>query len=476
MKKMEYIAKMLSGFLLLISCQGSAHAQWPKPMNDIDSLAFLIKDTYVDYRYRVKDGEFDALVRRVKRQRSKDSFALLSQLTAFFKDNHLLLWDYKIGNRKIDTAQCRRDSLMIKRYFAGKKAKDRYEGYWRNDRNHLLVALKKVNTNPLTYRGYVVESTTKVRPGFCQFTMVQQKDGSYLVDYTAGNMNWRLFQHAKFKNNNVLWINSFGGKWIREPRYQPGTLDRKTEFQYEMAFKVLDDTTVYLKMTNFGDEQIPRYDSMVKHHAEQISKAHTLIVDIRNNTGGRIRNYFPLFPYAYTNPIVHCGVYVRYSDALIKSYRAQAHAFLAKGDTASAKIYRNWADTLQATLKDSIVYYPADTLAQDLPVLDKPKRIGIITNNLCMSAAELMLMNFKQSKKVAFFGETTGGVVDNLVTVDIPVAANKYSLFIAISKRATTASNPSYDGVGIPPDVAIDDYEEDWVGFVRRYYAGGRLP
>jgi C-terminal processing protease CtpA/Prc len=224
-------------------------------------------------------------------------------------------------------------------------------------------------------------------------------------------------------------------------------------------------------MTNFDISNKPQYDSIIKANDSLIRNANTLIVDIRNNTGGRIRNYFELFKYIYTQPIVHCGVYVKYSKAYANDLSKQGKEYGQKGDTANARLYQAWADTVNANAGKE-EFDEADTLAQNLTVLPSPKNIALITNNLCLSAAELMVLNFRQSSKVTTFGETTGGAVDYLVTIDdLPIVAGKYSLFIAISKRALTKRDPSYDGVGIKPDVEIGDEVSDWVDFVRKYYA-----
>ena len=449
---------------ICLNCQSQ-----DKLNNPFDYLATTIKDAYAGYHDKVKGGEFDALVRRVKRSNSKDTFALLSQITAFFKDHHLLLFDFNISKQRIDTIACKKDSQMVQNYFANKKHKYEYEGYWLNDRNHCVIALKRIKSNPITYYGYIVESKAKAIPGYCILKMTQQKDGSYFTDYISENFGYKLFLHARFKNKNTLWVNSFGGKWLRQPDYQPGVLKKLTTFSYKPALVVIDDKTLLLRMNDFGGYNIKKIDSIIKANETIIRQATTLILDIRNNTGGTILNYFPLFPYIYTNPILHCGYYVRYSNTYIADRESKAKVFSQKGDTSKAREYQASADTMKAK-KGQFVFFEADTLAKGLPILSNPKNIAIVMNNNCLSAAELMILNFKQSKKVKLFGERTGGAVDYLDALTIPIASERYSLFIAISKRALTTSQPSYDGTGIKPDVEISDSVSDWVAFVTKDY------
>lgn len=455
--------------ILTLKCIGQSCLAQSIQSNDLDSLGAVIKDAYAGYKDKVKGDEFDVLLQQVKRSKSKDTFALLSRLTAYFKDHHLMLFDYNIRKQKIDTQQCKRDSQIIHRYFANKRPKAEYEGFWLSDFNYCIIALKKVSSNPVTYHGYVMETTRKAIPGSCILKMTLQNDGTYFTDYTEEGLAYRLFLHSKFKNKNTLLVNSFGGIWRRISNYKQGTLAGLTQFSFKPTFDVIDEKTVLLKMPDFGSENIEKYDSLIKANVTRLENATTLIVDIRHNTGGTINNYLPLLPYIYTNPILHSGGYDLYSNLYIKNYESTIKKYLAKGDTVNANIYIDYFDSVKAK-KGQFDYTGPDTLAKDLPVLANPKNVAVLINNNCLSAAELMLLNFKQSRKVKLFGERTGGAVDYLNALTLPISSRKYSLFIATVKREITPQQPSYDGKGIVPDVEISDDVSDWVAFVKKYY------
>jgi hypothetical protein len=461
--------KILISLLVLICSHSFCFSQERQFKSDFDFLSFTIKDTYAGYRDKVKGKEFDELIRRVKRSQSKDTFALLSQMTTFFHDRHVLLTDDAIGKQKIDTIQCKKDSQMIKLYFDSKKVREKYEGYWLSEFDYCVIALKKVKNSPVTYYGYIMENKMKAIPGYCILKMVLQKDGTYYTDYIDENLAYRAFLYIKFKNESVLWAGSFGGKWRHLPNYQPGILKNLTTFSYKPSFVKLDTNTVLLKMYDFSGYNIKRYDSIIKTNKIAIDDATTLIIDIRNNPGGYIKNYLPLLPYIYTNPIVHSGGYTLVSEHFIKQREDKIKQFTQNGDTASANNYIAYRDTFLAK-RGQLYYRPGDTLANDLPILTKPRNIAIIFNNNCMSAAELMLLNFRQSKKVKFFGEHSGGAVDYLNAMSFTLPHHKYSLSVASVRRAFTDKEPMYDGTGIPPDVEIGDTETDWVAFVKKYY------
>jgi hypothetical protein len=460
--------KILINLWVLIGSCHFAFSQKQQLKDDIDFISFTIKDTYAGYKDKVKGNEFDALVKRVKRSRSKDTFALLSQLTSFFKDSHLSLYDDSIRYRKTDTLQCKKDSQMVQQYFANMSAKDPYEGYWLSGYDYCVMALKKIKKYPATYYGYIVETKSRAIPGYCILKMTQQKDGTYYTDFITEDLRMRAFLFAKFKNSNTLWLNA-SGIWHRLPNYQPGMLKKLTTFSFKPDFKILDSNTVLLKMPTFTTPNIPIYDSIIKANAKLIEQANTLIIDIRNNYGGYVNSYRPLFPYIYTGTIVHVGGYSLISNHFMKQYDDNISKFKANGDTASANSYIAYRDTFLVK-KGQLYYRAGDTMASNLPILPKPKNVGVIINNNCISAAELMVLNFRQSSKVKFFGEPTGGAVDYLNVMSFRLPNYQWGLYMASSKRALNEREPSYDRTGIPPDIEIGDDVTDWVAFVKKYY------
>lgn len=461
--------KKLIGFLSFYLISLSAFSQ-NKYIDDFDYLLFTIKDTYAGYRDKVKGIEFDALIRRVKKIHTKDTFALLSQITTFFNDRHILLTDDEIGNQKIDTQQCKLDSQMLRAYFSKKKLKDKFEGYWLSEYDYCVIALKKIRSNPVTYYGYVMETKMKAIPGYCIFKMTQQKDGTFYTDYIDENLAYRAFLKIRFKNENILWGGTYGGRWRHINNYQSGMLKSLSTFSFKPVFMQLDKNTVMLRMHDFGAYNIKHYDSLIKANKIAIDSAKTLIIDIRNNPGGYVKNYFPLLPYIYTGPIVRSGGYTIVSNNYLKQHEEKIQNLFAKGDSISAKNYIAFRDTFLLAKKGQPYYFNDDTLAKSLPILTKPQNVAVIANNICMSAAEMMLLHFKQSDKVKIFGEPTCGAVDYLNVMSFTLPYSKYSLTVPSAKRRVSANEPSYDIKGIPPDIEISDSVTDWVDYVKKYY------
>ncbi len=96
--------------------------------------------------------------------------------------------------------------------------------------------------------------------------------------------------------------------------------------------------------------------------------------------------------------------------------------------------------------------------------------MALLINYACQSAAEMMILECKQSKKVTLFGEHTMGAVDGLSYFPIGLPSGKYKLLMATGRRIIPPGGGPIDGVGIYPDVSINDNVADWIAFVKAYY------
>jgi Peptidase family S41 len=455
---------LISFFILFKLCGLSQKNLTP----DIEFFAAKIKTVYAGYKEKVAGNQFDDLVSKVKKSNLKDTFKLLSKLTSFFNDLHLVLYDFNIA-KKIDTGKCKIEKENILKYFESNRGqKDKYEGFWLSEFGNCIIGLKKISNFPVTYNGYIIETKTKLIPGFIILKLVNEKGKYFNTDYTEEGLGYRIFLKSKFKDSNTLLVNSYG-KWKKIENYKSGYLNSETRFSFTPKLTVIDTNNILLKMADFGAYNIKIYDSIIKANDTVISRTQTLIIDIRNNTGGTINNYLPLLKYIYTNPILHSGGYKLCSDYLITDLKKDIEKYYSKGDTVKAKKAEKKLISMVAK-RGTFLLVPADTLSSDLPIKPYPKNVAIITNNNCVSAAELMLLDFKQSKKVKVFGEITGGALDNLDALEIELPDTKYSLFIATTKRLLTPSQPKYDNIGIKPDIEISDRILNWVDFVKKYY------
>jgi C-terminal processing protease CtpA/Prc len=85
----------------------------------------------------------------------------------------------------------------------------------------------------------------------------------------------------------------------------------------------------------------------------------------------------------------------------------------------------------------------------------------------------MMIMDFRQSKKVTVFGQRTAGAIDYLDFYPVDMPSKKYTIYIPGSKRVIPPGGKKYDGVGLDPDIPISDTVPDWIDFIKLFYGQG---
>ncbi len=434
---------------------------------DFNFLVTKIKTDYPGYRNKRKAENFNKYLLEIVKNKTTDTFALLSKVSTFFNDLHLVIYDFGI-KKFLDTSKCKLQKACITEYLDHNKNKNIYEGYWLSEYNNCIIGLKKVGTSPICYKGYVVETTTKAPLGYCVFEMIKEKNGYYQTDYKEEGLGYRIFLKSNFKNSTTLYLNSYG-KWRKIKSYKTGMLGRLISFKYDITFNKLNKKTVLFTLPDFSSYNVKKVDSIVKKNDSLISAANLLIIDIRNNMGGTIKNYLPLIPYISTGQIIHPSTYRLCSDDAIADFEDDMKNLNKDVADLLKEEYKARLDSMLNNKGNFFIEY-GDTLSNNNKILRNPLNVAIITNNNCLSAAELMLLDFKQSKKVKIFGEVTGGALDNLDALKIKLPNSGYTLFIATTKRVLKSSQPAYDNKGIKPDISIPDSVKNWVEFVKSYY------
>jgi uncharacterized lipoprotein YehR (DUF1307 family) len=449
--------KIITLILVVVSLKALAQET---EKNDIDFVVNKIKYTYAGYKDKIKGNEFEDLIKKVRITTSKDTFAQLAKLTSYFQDIHLGLYQIYWPD-KIDTNQCKINYASIN------VRTKKNESFWIDDLNQNVICLRKENNND--YAGYLVESKRKVPLGLCILKFRINKKQPFLADVIDLEEYYRAFMKSFFTNDNVLMIKGYK-KWTKIENYNSRKLESSTTINNKPFFKILDTNNVLLNMPSFSRYYIPIYDSIVKANKNLIGETKNLIIDLRNNRGGVIGNFYSLFPFLGKNVIMEGGYSSLSSDDLVKNFNNKKENYLKQKDTAMAKAYDDYVKRLIEN-KNNFIFNKSDTFSvNQIDSFPKLKNIAIITNNSSVSSAELMLLFFKQSNKVKVFGEVTGGVVDYLDEMRFQTPFSKFNLFVPTTKREITALFPAYDMTGIKPDIQISDNEPDWIDFVKRYY------
>jgi hypothetical protein len=435
--------------------------------NDLDFLIYKIKHTYVGYNEKMHEKDLDKIYRGIKLSKSVDTFSQLSKLTLYFNDCHLTLFEsVKLKLKNIDTNECTKNlNLLNLENFKAPQSK-LYEGYYLNEENSVIIFLKRINKK--LFKGYVIESKSNFKEGFCTILLKKYSKNNFIGDFVDINRNYRVITKSFFKNSDVLLLGSHS-RWSKIKNYSKNMLLTKTVTDFSPFISVIDSTTLLFNVKDFGSANHKQYDSVVKSNASKLEEANTLIIDARNNSGGGYGRIRPLLPYICTKSILLCDTYTLYSEDLIENTTSELNKYIKLNDTLNIKSYKSYLDTLIAN-KNSLYFNKGDTIKVN-PKKTSIKNVAILYSATSRSAAELMIMYLKQSDKVKTFGERSGGVVDNLGMLTYRTPSQKNILWIAFVKRVPTKENPLYDDTGIPPDVEISDDEPDWINYVLRYYS-----
>lgn len=437
--------------------------------NDITFLVKTIKESYAGYDTKTKDNEFDKQVRKIIKENGSDTFRILSEIVHYFRDPHLSILGRRIDAK--DTVTYKHNYNSVRAYLSSPSLKkDSREGYWINNYNSCVIALKRVKQRPDEYIGYIMETRRKIfLPGFISMHIAPVSKNKYRVWYTGPNGGDRVYLDATFTNDSIL-NTGFYAKWKKLEKYDKPILPTLPEYNPNATARLLDSNNFLITIPGNSEANTKIVDSIVKANYNILSKTKNLIVDIRDNSGGTVRTYSPLLPFVYTNPIARIGGYKKYTKALLQAEEQELKEYKRLYPTDKAVINLREEQLIETiTNLGKTVYDTADVYTLD-SIKPYPVNVAIIANNGCLSAAEMMIMDFKQSKKVTVFGEHTFGAIDYLDNFSLELPSKIYSLNIASVKRKIPAGNNPIDNIGISPDVPIPDSVTNWVQFVQHYY------
>lgn len=437
--------------------------------NDLEFLVAKIKLDYPVYKEKTRHIDFDSFVLQTIAT-YKDTFKVMSVIVDFFKDRHLDLVRSR-SSYSIDTLVCGKDYKSVIHYLNHERSLKPYEGFWVNDYNNCIIALRQEHSKPLLYKAYVIASrdSSLLYPGMVGFDFEQKSDGQYFGSFISGYTGSQFYVTTQFRNDS-LFITGANSKWRKLEDYTPALLNRLPVFSKNASGGLLDKDNYLISIPGNTELNTVIVDSIVKRDYKKICSAKKLIIDLRNNLGGTTRTYGPLMPFIYTGPIAKMSADVYCTEDGISSELQQIDAYRKSGNADTAFL-KEWLELI-AEKKTKIGTFIAgneDTLSYDT-VMAMPQQVSILINYACQSAAEMMLLECRQSKKVTLFGEHTMGAIDQLSYFPIELPSKKYKLLMATGKRKIPPGGAAIDGTGIYPDVPVSDQVADWIDFVKTYY------
>lgn len=438
--------------------------------NDIQAVLNKIKNDYFSLYDEPDSSSFIQYAQKIIKQ-TKDTFSVIGRLAAYFGDPHLTVIQAGIIRDFKPTIEIESKSKQdLERYFSiNTIGNDRFAGYWVSDLKNCVIALIKDSLNNGIYDGYVVEAKDSVIVGKRIIRLHTENDEFKwvnFIDYDDGYA-YRSIERMKELDLNEFQVGYYC-RWKRVKNYSPGILNALLPLSRKAFLQIIDTSTILITIPTCSDENISIVDSLVDRFRHELSKSRLLIIDVRNNTGGDPRVYSRLLPFVYTNPIKKGKGFTLVTEDLILYEQRQ----LGRMDSVvNAEKYAQRKGYIDSLLRERGTRRPGagKTYYSD-SIYTYPQHVAIIANYGTVSAAEVMLLNMKQSKKVTIFGENTAGGADNLDYFPVLLPSKKYYMFVPSFRVIPTGQHLHYGSRGIAPDIYIPRQEKNQIQFVQKYF------
>lgn len=437
---------------------------------DIGFVLDKINANYAGLPFKKKLNA-DSLLKQNSLLHVTDTFRVLAEILLFYNDRHLIIYDFKNAAFKEDSTllKHRADSLTVylQKAAISTGKRDPAEGYWKIDYNNCIVAMIKSVNSKTSYNAYVVESSAGIPAGSRLFSLTR-KGNSFVTDYTDPDFKYRFFCISEFSDRFQTLTTGPYGRWEKITNYQQNTLLQLNRFSYAPELYPLDSSTVIFRLPDCSPGVSKKVDSLINLRKEILANCKTLIIDVRNNAGGVVNAYYPILPYVNTGNIISQSAYQYSSADIIDNKKASLERAIKNGRLQRAETLKKEIDTMEKK-PGQFIFFKGDTLKFDTP-FQKPANVAIIANYGTMSAAELLLLDCMQSRKVTVFGEPTAGANDFLDFYATTTPFGNYELYIPSVKRIRTATEHTDPFFKILPDRKITRQTKDWIEYIRRYY------
>ncbi|WP_395064452.1 S41 family peptidase [Flavobacterium sp.] len=510
-------ATLLSSYILLIllfaNC--SSVEKYNENLGKPIAINKLIKDVdYVQhkleklhpslYMYISKNelnGKFDSLRKSItKPLTSKQFFFVMSPIVASVRQGHMTL---SPPFKRIGKQEQKRLAKL------GTGPLSQFDFEWIYDK---LYVVKNKSKDKGINLGAEVVSINKITP--------QEIHNKYRKTYTSDGFNTTYFSrgfskrfstymtseigindslHYVFKQNDSL-KNSVISRFKTEKKVnkvavttikvdaKKNKLEKKIKRIYgydelsktyskNLNFIVQDSSVAVLKIKDFSKGKYYKAYAEIFEKLKQ-KKTKTLIIDLRNNPGGRVEEVVELYSYLtdkeYTmlQPAIVTSKTSLWKLGLFSKIPTIAYPFAA----AFYPFYMGFSTLRTKKDKNGIYTYSlVGTKKRSSKSNHFSGKIYVIINGGSFSAACLLSSSLKSNKEVTFVGEETGGGFNTTVAGLLPVVTlpnSKLPLRIGLMDIKTT-NQTNVIGHGIYPDYEIKpsiqdkieglDTELDWI-------------
>jgi C-terminal processing protease CtpA/Prc len=223
-----------------------------------------------------------------------------------------------------------------------------------------------------------------------------------------------------------------------------------------LKFIEQDSSVAILKINHFGlGKPSPFYEE--SFNKMQQYKTKTLIIDLRNNTGGTLKEITKLYSYLSDSTFVFINDYeVASKTSLIEKTPYSKAPLLAR--ILLAPFYFPYV-YLKVHKKESGEYYITSPDSKPKPINKNAfkGKIYVMINGGTFSASSIISSNLKGAKRATFVGEETGGAYNGTIaglmpTIELPNSDIKITVgLLVVAPHYKT----ELEGRGIFPDKEI---------------------
>lgn len=192
------------------------------------------------------------------------------------------------------------------------------------------------------------------------------------------------------------------------------------------------DGVAYIDLTFFPGD--PATVERVRAFMAAHSQARAIVFDIRGHRGGGLAEMDAIFSYIYPRETALVGM-----DTRVAAERSGGNPI---GDLASLRR----ADAPEGVVRRMHYALPG---AEATPL--RTAQIYLLTSRRSGSAAEHFALALKRTHRATLIGETTAGAGHYGRMVDF----GGYAAFVPVGRTFDPDNDWDWEGVGVPPDVAI---------------------
>lgn len=232
----------------------------------------------------------------------------------------------------------------------------------------------------------------------------------------------------------------------------------------ELKFIDKDNSVALMRLKHFDIGNPNRFykESFSKM---QLYKTKTLIIDLRNNTGGSLKEIANLYSFLSDSAFVFIDPFeVTSKTALIEKTPFNKSPLLAKILITPFYVPVAFIKTRKGS---NDCYYSSNPYSKSKPINKNAFRgkIYVMINGGTFSASSIISSNLKGSKRATFVGEETGGAYNGTVagimpTIKLPHSEIKVTIgLMAITPYYKTA----LEGRGVFPDKEITPTLSDYI-------------